>query len=57
MIKEIDFTSALKRIAEGSNQVCMLVPISADTLRCIVRAEVLVRLPVKSDVPIRQCSM
>ena len=32
MIKEIDFTSALKRIAEGSNQVCMLVPINADTL-------------------------
>lgn len=32
MIKEIDIASALKRIAEGSNQVCMLVPISADTL-------------------------
>ena len=32
MIKEIDFTSALKRIAEGSNQVCMLVPMSVDTI-------------------------
>lgn len=32
MIKEIDIAGALKRIAEGSNQVCMLVPITADTL-------------------------
>ncbi len=32
MLKEIDLAGALKRIAEGSNQVCMLVPINADTL-------------------------
>lgn len=32
MIKEIDIAGALKRIAEGSEQVCMLVPINADTV-------------------------
>lgn len=31
MIKEIDIAGALKRIADGSDQVCMLIPISKDT--------------------------
>lgn len=52
MIKEIDFTSALKRIAEGSNQVCMLVPISADTLYSLIpiREDTLIRVAGEIDV-------
>lgn len=32
MLKEIDIAGALKRIDEGSDQVCMLVPMSKETI-------------------------
>lgn len=31
MIKQIDISGALQRIADGSDQVCMIVPINKDT--------------------------
>ena len=31
MLKEIDFAGALARIKDGSDKVCMIVPVSKDT--------------------------
>lgn len=48
MIKEIDIAGALKRIADGSDQVCMLVPISmTTTVEELMKAEAFVLMDDK----------
>ena len=52
MLKEIDLAGALARIKEGSEKICMLVPVSKDTtLEKLLQAKGFAMVDTKKEEP------